>query len=123
MRLTPVEKREIVIASLTDPDLGSISSCAKHFTRTREAIAGCLKGDAFEALQKRVDIEAGDEVKAILKRARVKAARAWVDTASDAAAERGDHKPARDLIVALASPAARRLGSYCFSNTVTLLTC
>jgi hypothetical protein len=100
MRLAPAEKREIAIAYLTDPDLGTITACAKHFTHTREAISACLRGDEFEALRTQVDIEAGDEAKGILKRARVKAAKAWVDTAIDAAAERGDHKPAKDLLVA-----------------------
>lgn len=100
MRVTPAERREIQIAYLTDPDLGSITACAKHFTRTRDAVRACLTGDDFEALRKQVDIDAGDEAKGILKRARVRAAKAWVETAIDAAAERGDHKPAKDLLVA-----------------------
>lgn len=99
MRITPAERREIAIAYLSDPDLGTISACAKHFSRTREAIAGCLKGDEFEALRRQVDHEAGESAKGILKRARIKAANAWVDKAIDAAAEKGDHKPARDLLI------------------------
>src|SRR4051812_37305145 len=100
MRIAPAERREIALAYLSDPDLGTISACAKHFSRTREAIAGCLKGDDFETLRRQVDHEAGEGAKDILKRARVKAATAWVDKAIDAAAEKGDHKPARDLLVA-----------------------
>lgn len=100
MRITPAERREIAIAYLSDPDLGTMSACAKHFGRTREAVAGCLKGEEFETLRRQVDHDAGEAAKGILKRARVKAATAWVDKAIDAAAEKGDHKPSRDLLIA-----------------------
>ena len=83
-----------------DPELGTISACAKHFKRTREAIAGCLKGEDFEALRRQVHHEASESAKGILKRGIEKAANAWVDKAIDAAAEKGDHKPARDLLIA-----------------------
>src|SRR5262252_4578872 len=87
MRVTPAERREIQIAYLTDPALGSISACAKHFNRTRDAVRACLRGEDFEALRTQVDLEAADEAKGVLKRARVKAATAWVEKAIDAAAE------------------------------------
>ena len=100
MRIMPAERREIALAYLSDPDLGTISACAKHFNRTREAIAGCLKGEDFEALRRHVDHEAGESAKGILMRGREKAAKAWVEKAVDTAAEKGDHKPARDLLIA-----------------------
>jgi hypothetical protein len=99
MRITPAERREIALAYLSDPDLGTKSACAKHFGRTREAIAGCLKGEEFEALARQVDHETGESAKGILKRGREKAATVWVK-ALDVAAEKGDHKPARDLLIA-----------------------
>jgi hypothetical protein len=97
--LTPAEKREIALAFLTDPELGSISKCAAHFNRTREAVTAVVRSDDFEKLKQEVDIEAGASAKRILQGAREKAARAWVNTAIDAAAERGDHKPSRDLLL------------------------
>lgn len=99
MRTTPAERREIALAYLTDPELGTISACAKYFKRTREAISACLKGEAFERLRKEVDLDAGEHAKRILTGAREQGARAWVQ-ALDIAAEKGDHKPARDLLVA-----------------------
>jgi hypothetical protein len=99
MRITPAERREISLAYLSEPGLGTISACAKHFSRTREAIKGCLKGDDFEALRRQVDHEMGESATVILKRAVGQAATAWVG-AVDVAAEKGDHKPARDLLIA-----------------------
>jgi hypothetical protein len=99
MRITPAERREIALAYLSEPGLGTISACAKHFSRTREAIAGCLKGEDFETLRRQVDHEMGESATATLKRAVGQAATAWVG-AVDVAAEKGDHKPARDLLIA-----------------------
>jgi hypothetical protein len=100
MHVTPAERRAIAIAYLTNADLGTVSACARHFNRTREAIAGCLKGADYERLRVQVDNEAGEDAKRILKAGRERAARAWVDTAIDAAAKSGNHKAARDLLIA-----------------------
>lgn len=98
--MTPAERREVALAYLTNPDLGSVSACARHFNRSRDAVSNCLRGPLFEALRRQVDEEAGMAAKRVLMGARLKAASAWVDQAIDAAAQRGDHKPSRDLLVA-----------------------
>src|SRR5437660_1230540 len=97
--LTATERRAIQVAFLSDASLGTVTACALHFRRSREAIVGCLKGAEFEQLRRQIDEDAGESAARILKGAVVQAARAWTDVAIPAAAARGDHKPSRDLLV------------------------
>jgi hypothetical protein len=71
---------------------------AARFGRRREAIARVLKGEEFEALRRDVLAEVKATAKAELERAIVPAAKAW-GASLDVAARKGDHKPAKDLLL------------------------
>ena len=88
-----------VRSSATTSSRGSLSdNLADRFGRTRETIAGVLKGDDFEALKRQVNGDMAQEARHAISTHRVKAARAWT-RAVDVAAEKGDHKPAKDLLI------------------------
>ncbi len=57
-----------------------------------------LKGDDFAALKRQVDGDMIEAARHAISTHRVKAARAWT-RAVDVAAEKGDHKPAKDLLI------------------------
>ena len=93
----PAERREIQVAYLTE-DRVSVSDLAKRFGRTRETIAGLLKGEDFDALDAQLHEEAIKRARTGLRRNAVKAAQAWAETSVDAASQRGDHRPTRELL-------------------------
>ena len=64
---------------------------ADRFGRTRETIAGVLKGEEFERLRAQVEVDLVVTVQRQLKNNVGKAATAWVK-APDRAAQKGDHK-------------------------------
>lgn len=95
-QITPEERREIQRLRLVDGE--SISEIARRTSRNRESVANVLRGDDTRELQEQLD---GEMKEAALRHLRVtgeKAARAW-GIAIDAAADKGDHRPAKDLLL------------------------
>ena len=74
------------------------SELARRFGRSRETIGGVLKGEAFETTKKEVQQGITDEARLILHRHMVPAAVAWGRTLG-IASEKGDHRPAKDLLL------------------------
>ena len=64
----------------------------------RDTVGECLKGQEFERLQKQFEQELRETAMRRLKAHVLPAADAWCD-AIDTAAQRGDHKPARELLL------------------------
>jgi len=64
----------------------------------RETVAACLKGPEYDALRKHFDTEIKASAIERLKAGILPAADAWVK-AIDNAAGKGDHKPAKDLLM------------------------
>jgi hypothetical protein len=95
-RVTAPERREIQQAHLLEGL--NRSALAVRFGRTRETIASVLQGDDFDQLRAEVDRGEAEDAKAILHRHRIVAANAWA-AAVGTAAGKGDHRPARDLLV------------------------
>jgi hypothetical protein len=94
--LTQAERREIQLVHLEE-GLNQ-SQLAARFGRTREAIAKALKGEDFDALQRQVHDDLGQRAKARLAGGVEKAAAAWVRSV-EVAADKGDHKAAKDLLL------------------------
>ena len=64
----------------------------------RETVAGCFKGPEYEALRKHFDTEIKAGAVERLKAGILPAADAWV-RAVDVAGDKGDHKPAKELLM------------------------
>lgn len=64
----------------------------------RETVAACLKGPEYDALRKHFDTEIKASAIERLKAGILPAADAWVK-AVDNAADKGDHKPAKELLM------------------------
>jgi BMFP domain-containing protein YqiC len=95
-RVTPDERRAIQLAHLTDGL--NISQLAERFGRTRETIGGILKGEDFEQIQQQVQAELVAVARNSLASGVSKAAAAWLRSL-DVAADRGDHKPSKELLL------------------------
>ena len=94
--LTEVEKREIRLVFLTERL--SVSALARRVSRTREAIAACLKGPDYELLEREVNAQAAKLALTRLQGSVEEAAEAWTDSLT-IAARKGDHRPAKDLLL------------------------
>jgi hypothetical protein len=102
--LTPEQKQAIRVAYLetggnvTYADMGR--RCAAVIGRevNRETVAACLKGPEYDALRKHFDSEVKASAVERLKAGILPAADAWVK-AIDVAADKGDHKPAKELLM------------------------
>jgi hypothetical protein len=94
--LSPAERRDIQQVHLEE-GLNQ-TQLAHRFDRTREAIANCLKGEDFDALKAHVQQGLAEIARAKLASGVEKAADAWVRSV-DTAADKGDHKPAKDLLM------------------------
>ena len=95
-QLTPDERRDVQRLRLVDGE--STSEIARRTGRNRETIANILRGDDTRELQNQLE---GEMKAAALRHLRVtgeKAARAW-GIAIAAAADKGDHRPAKDLLL------------------------
>ena len=95
-QVMPDERRAIQQAHLAEGF--NQRELADRFGRTRETIAGVLKGDDFERLCREVQADLVESVQRTLRANGVQAANQWVK-AVDKAAEKGDHKPAKDLLL------------------------
>jgi hypothetical protein len=96
--ITPAERLEIQQAYLTTPGGVTISQLARDCGRTREAIAGCLKGEDFEGVKQAVHSELVAVAKDRLSGSVGLAAESWVASLGVAAAK-GDHKPSKELLL------------------------
>jgi hypothetical protein len=70
----------------------------KRFNVNRETVSACLKGPEFDKLRAAFESEVRASAVQRLKSAVGPAADAWV-RAIDHAADKGDHKPAKDLLM------------------------
>ncbi len=95
-QVTPAERREIQRLHLAE-GLNQRQLAART-GRTRETIAAQLKGADFERLRDQVETNLVETVTRYLKNNADKAAKAWV-RALDRAAQKGDHKPAKYLLM------------------------
>lgn len=95
-QLTPDERREIQKLALVGGH--SQSEIARRVHRDRGTVATVLTADDTKALAKDLASEQREAALEVLRRAVVPAARAWV-TAATTAAERGDHRAAKDLLL------------------------
>lgn len=81
-------------------ELGSYSAVAKQLKRDRETISRQVNVPAFEKYRESLHTAAATEALSILKQSAGKASKHWV-TASEIAADKGDHKPAKELLQAI----------------------
>ncbi len=95
-QVTPAERHEIQRLHLAEGM--SRREIARHTGRTRETIAAQLTGDDFERLREQVETDLVETVTRYLRNNADKAAKAWVK-ALGRAAQKGDHKPAKDLLM------------------------
>jgi transposase-like protein len=95
-QVTPDERREIQCLRLVDGD--SVSEIARKTGRNRETIANVLQAEDTHALRVQLENEGKEAAMRELQSARHRAARAW-GTAMQQAADRGDHRPAKDLLL------------------------
>jgi hypothetical protein len=88
------------------------TALAAQFNVNRETVAACLRGPEFERLQQQLAQEIRETAVQRLKSHILPAANAWGD-AIDVAAQKGDHRPAKDLLLhtKVIEPVARDEGS------------
>lgn len=72
---------------------------AEKYGRTRNTISRCLEGEEFEQLRESVLEIAAIDARMLLASKNIDHAKNW-NTASDIAALKGDHRPARDALIA-----------------------
>jgi hypothetical protein len=95
-QLTPDERSQIQRLSLIEGH--SQSEIARQMFRDRGTIANVLQADDTQALAKDLASERRESALEVLRQGVVPAAKAWV-TAATTAAEKGDHRAARDLLL------------------------
>jgi hypothetical protein len=102
--LTPEQRQAIRVAYLetggnvTYADMGRRCAAIVGREVNRETVAACLKGPAYDKLRKHFDTEIKASAVERLKAGILPAADAWVK-AVDVAADKGDHKPAKELLL------------------------
>ena len=94
--VSPVEARAIQRFYLTAPTI-SQEALAERFGRSRDTIRRVLHDPSFEALKAEFDQTNAIEARAVLSTGRTPAAQAWL-ASLERAAQRGDHRPSRDLL-------------------------
>lgn len=95
-QLTPAERAEIQHLSLVEGL--SRSEIARRVRRDRETVRNVLAADDTRHLAEQLATEARDEVLLTLRRNASRVAQDWIE-ASAVAKSRGDHRPARDLLL------------------------
>jgi transposase-like protein len=94
--LTPDERRAIQRLALVDGC--SIAEIARRTDRDRGTVSAVIKADDTRALQAHLASEARDSVLQLLRANSTAVARQWLHAVTNAA-EKGDHRPARDLLL------------------------
>ena len=95
-QVTPDERLAIQRAHLIDGQ--NQQQLADRFGRTRETIGHVLKNEGFLAVKREVYEALAEEARGVLKGHVRTAAKDW-RTASGIAAKKGDHRPAKDLLL------------------------
>jgi len=95
-QLTPDERREIQRLRLVDGE--SISEIARRVGRNRETVANIVRSDDTIELAQQLESESREAATRVLRGTSEQAARAW-RKAIDMAADKGDHRPARDILL------------------------
>ncbi len=102
--LSPEQKQTIRVAYLetggcvTYAELGKRCQVLIGRAVNRETVASCMKGPEYDKLRKHFDTEIKASAVERLKAGILPAADAWVRSVG-VAAEKGDHKPAKDLLM------------------------
>ena len=96
--LTHDEKQAIRLAYLEQGRRTTRQALAAQFNVNRETLAACLQGKEFEELQQQLEQELRRAAFDRLKANVLPAANAWVDSL-DVAAQKGDHRPAKELLL------------------------
>jgi hypothetical protein len=96
--VSPAERRAIQLAYLAGPTI-SQDALAERFGRSRSTIRAVLADPSFAALQAEFDQATAIQARSILDSGRTAASSAWL-ASLDRAAQRGDHRPSRDLLYA-----------------------
>ena len=96
--LTPERKQEIRHAYFASGCTLTRIQLASRFNVNRDTVAACLKGPEYEALRRQYETEIHSEARDVLKSAIMPAAEGW-KKAVTVAGEKGDHKPAKDLLM------------------------
>ncbi|MDP2319545.1 MAG: helix-turn-helix domain-containing protein [Acidobacteriota bacterium] len=95
-QLTPDERRDVQRLRLVDGE--SISEIARRTGRNRETIANIVRSDDTRELAEQLESESREAALRVLRGTSEQAARAW-RKAIDTAADKGDHRPARDILL------------------------
>lgn len=95
-QVRPDERRAIQLARLAEGL--THQQLAQRFGRTRETIASMLRGEDYERLKGEVEATMLEEARATLKAFVRPSAKAWT-RAVQKAADKGDHRPAKDLLM------------------------
>jgi hypothetical protein len=96
--LSTEERLQIRLAYLESGGQRTYKALAEQFNINRDTVSACLKGAEFDALQRTFNQEAQRIAKQHLQSAMIEAAQSW-RRALPVAAEKGDHRPARDLLL------------------------
>ena len=94
--VSPAEARAIQFAVLAGPTI-SQEALAERFGRSRDTIRNVLRDPSFDALKAEFDQATALQARSVLDSGRVAASSAWL-ASLDRAAQRGDHRPSRDLL-------------------------
>src|SRR5687767_1847957 len=94
--MTPEEKREIQHLALIDGC--NQSEIARRTGRDRSTVAIVLRSDDTRKIAEQLESEQCEQARSLLRRNSLVAATKWV-RAIDNAAEKGDHRPAKDLLL------------------------
>ncbi|MDP2320629.1 MAG: helix-turn-helix domain-containing protein [Acidobacteriota bacterium] len=95
-QLTPDERRDVQRLRLVDGE--SISEIARRTGRNRETIANIVRSEDTRELAQQLESESREAALRVLRGTSEQAARAW-RKAIDTAADKGDHRPARDILL------------------------
>src|SRR5215471_3881416 len=96
--LSPEEKNAIRLAYLESGGTLTFIELGRRFNVNRETASACLKGPEFEKLRDAMESEIRATAMQRLQAAVVPAAEAWVRSI-DVAADKGDYKGAKDLLL------------------------
>jgi len=94
--VSPAERRAIQLAYLAGPNI-SQDALAERFGRSRSTIRAVMADPSFDALKAEFDQATALQARSILDSGRTAASSAWL-ASLERAAQRGDHRPSRDLL-------------------------
>lgn len=98
--LTEGQILELRILYLTDPDI-TLSILGERFDRTPSAIGRYLTGPDYDQMRDTIHGSMAGQARDILGRGAEQAAILWSGKTLARAADKGDHRPMRDLLLAV----------------------